>query len=290
MVEKLITNIPKPTVDSVKIIEKIIGDRQHYKAFYRALKPDWLNQVHSYALNRGDPTKIVALDLLVYCSDAKEAKARKASLINMYSSDTISVHDILDNLRRQHGLLVCPCCGEDGAPGTLDHYLPKTIFPEFSVVLLNLTPMCIDCQLVKDVKYLTDDENKAFFHPYFDDISCLLIDLTILPDFNAPSFEIAVVDGLSDELSGLATSHIEKINFEERFETFCEGKYLHLLKIVADERVQIQPTPIGTLVRVFLRQENEKGFNAWGAIFYSSIIQNVALLDYLDNGRLPDCL
>jgi 5-methylcytosine-specific restriction endonuclease McrA len=42
----------------------------------------------------------------------------------------------------------CPFC-EISAATTVDHYLPKTHYPEFSIYPLNLVPLCADCNLKK---------------------------------------------------------------------------------------------------------------------------------------------
>jgi hypothetical protein len=49
----------------------------------------------------------------------------------------------------------------------LDHYLPKTHFPEYSILALNLVPMCDTCNRKK-----VDDVPGAVSwpHPYLDDL------------------------------------------------------------------------------------------------------------------------
>jgi hypothetical protein len=43
----------------------------------------------------------------------------------------------------------CPYCCGIGVPSTLDHYLPKSPFPQYSVYPENLIPCCRDCNSVK---------------------------------------------------------------------------------------------------------------------------------------------
>lgn len=62
----------------------------------------------------------------------------------------------------------CPYCGGIGQPKTLDHYLPKAHFPQFSVVPLNLVPSCSDCnQSEKGHTYASKIEEQVL-HPYLD--------------------------------------------------------------------------------------------------------------------------
>lgn len=61
----------------------------------------------------------------------------------------------------------CPLCSI-GHASTLDHYLPKSKFPIFSVIPLNLVPACKDCNHGKNNAAVTQAENQVL-HPYFDD-------------------------------------------------------------------------------------------------------------------------
>lgn len=62
----------------------------------------------------------------------------------------------------------CPLCGHRQV-GSLDHYLPKALYPALSVTPLNLVPACIDCNKAKlDVAPTAPEE--VPLHPYFDDV------------------------------------------------------------------------------------------------------------------------
>ena len=62
----------------------------------------------------------------------------------------------------------CPLCGI-GTVNTIDHYLPKTYFPIFSVTPNNLVPVCDWCQ-GKKAEYSPSNESDQLLHPYFDDL------------------------------------------------------------------------------------------------------------------------
>lgn len=62
----------------------------------------------------------------------------------------------------------CPLCGI-GTVNTLDHFLPKTYFPVFSVSPTNLVPACTWCQGEKLEYYPTTEEGQLL-HPYFDNV------------------------------------------------------------------------------------------------------------------------
>jgi 5-methylcytosine-specific restriction endonuclease McrA len=66
---------------------------------------------------------------------------------------------------------------------TLDHYLPKSDYPEFSVYPPNLLPCCADCNLRKLATYR--DGAAVFLHCYFDvipDVQFVFADVTVRPE------------------------------------------------------------------------------------------------------------
>jgi hypothetical protein len=65
----------------------------------------------------------------------------------------------------------CPFCGI-GAAATLDHYLPKSRYPEFATLALNLIPACDLCNRSKGHKVGTVAEQQmlhAYFHQLPDE-------------------------------------------------------------------------------------------------------------------------
>jgi hypothetical protein len=278
--------------DSLLILEKVIKERrtyQPYQAFFDSIKPALIEQFSKYIKHSGDPRIISPLDLLDFTDNEACAEARKITLIGLYTpQDHQTPYQILARMRHDNDLLFCPCCGEDGAPGTLDHYLPKDVFPELAICLANLTPMCDRCQREKSTKYISDSGYKTFIHPYFDIIDECFFHLDIKPPFNSPSnFELSIVR-CGPLLVRVLLSHIIGIKFPERLVRYCEKKHMHLLKLIAKERKDGNPEPAKKIIKFFLMQEEEKAPNAWGAIYYRSVLESPKLLEHLDNGKLPN--
>lgn len=63
----------------------------------------------------------------------------------------------------------CPYCGvgELGVVGTVDHFLPKALFPSYSVLPLNLVPACQVCNKCMGSGFPTEP-NRQPLHPYLD--------------------------------------------------------------------------------------------------------------------------
>lgn len=61
---------------------------------------------------------------------------------------------------------ICPVCGCNNVE-TVDHYLPKSKFPQYSIFVKNLVPACYLCNFGKnDTSPLTRNEQPI--HPYYD--------------------------------------------------------------------------------------------------------------------------
>lgn len=94
----------------------------------------------------------------------------KKELKDVYSSHMVSrtkpARVIYDLLLSRAPLGRCPFCGM-GHASTLDHYLPKTKYPQLSVVPLNLVPSCKDCNKAKSTAVATIAGAQSL-HPYFD--------------------------------------------------------------------------------------------------------------------------
>ena len=93
----------------------------------------------------------------------------KRELVRMYDQlrrGTIG-RDLYDEL--QTAVHKCPYCGgAGGAPRNLDHYLPKALFPQFSILPENLIPSCTDCNIRAKGDAYPNNETEQIIHPILD--------------------------------------------------------------------------------------------------------------------------
>lgn len=94
----------------------------------------------------------------------------KKELTNVYSTHMVGktkpARAIYDSLLSRAPLGRCPFCGM-GHASTLDHYLPKTKYPQLSVVPFNLVPSCKDCNTGKNAAVSSTAGDQSL-HPYYD--------------------------------------------------------------------------------------------------------------------------
>jgi len=96
--------------------------------------------------------------------------ATKQNFKDVYSQQMVGANKpgrvIYDRLMSSAPGAKCPFCGF-GHVKTLDHYLPKSTYPQFSVFPSNLIPACNDCNFSKRAG-LPKTKGEQSIHPYFD--------------------------------------------------------------------------------------------------------------------------
>jgi len=99
------------------------------------------------------------------------ANIYKSELINLYDYYLLKkrpARNIYDEIKLSANDK-CPYCGGIGAPSTLDHYLPKSRYPQFSVLPTNLLPCCRDCNTGSKNTTISTQKHEQILHPYFDE-------------------------------------------------------------------------------------------------------------------------
>lgn len=121
-------------------------------------------------------------------------------------------------------LLSCPMCGGDG-PRTIDHYLPKEWYPEFSVLSYNLIPSCATCNS-KRGSYNRPQQAYPALHPYFDAdiLSVLNIDIDLDIAMGVPEFKLTFNNNaFSPATQRRIASHLKACVDMKAFRSKCYG-------------------------------------------------------------------
>ncbi|WP_409281475.1 hypothetical protein [Pseudomonas defluvii] len=90
----------------------------------------------------------------------------------------------------------CPMCGSSTL-GTVEHYLPKTPFPEFSVFSWNLIPSCASCNQKRGSKHVNGIVCQLL-HPIFDKV--LLGKLKLVTQFDTAGLVTQFKLGFNEQL------------------------------------------------------------------------------------------
>ncbi|PGU51915.1 hypothetical protein COD70_26255 [Bacillus cereus] len=100
------------------------------------------------------------------------AQVTKNEMKKLYSEKLVSKSSpgrlLYDELMNAPAHGRCPLCGH-GTVSTLDHHLPKSMYPSLAITPINLVPACRDCNTTK-LEDLPTSANEETIHPYFDSI------------------------------------------------------------------------------------------------------------------------
>lgn len=116
---------------------------------------------------------------------------------------------------------LCPLCGMNQVT-SLDHHLPKTVFPTLCVSAANLIPACGECNLLKG-KHYPRSAIEHTLHPYFDNaLSETWLDAVVVEDKSTarpPHVEYSVSAPTSWPLTLVkrAEYHLSKFQLRSRY-------------------------------------------------------------------------
>jgi hypothetical protein len=114
----------------------------------------------------------------------------------------------------------CPFCGISES-STLDHYLPKEHYPEFSVFPKNLVPSCAVCNTRKRDRILEQGTDvRMFLHPCFDsipDTGFLTVRTRMEADALVVSYRLTRPAGMPARTFQHLRSHFTELDLADRY-------------------------------------------------------------------------
>lgn len=169
----------------------------------------------------------------------------------------------------------CPMCGI-GTVSTLDHFLPKSHFPIFSVAPTNLVPVCSWCQKAKS-EYFPTTEAEQLLHPYFDDMNA---DVWLAAEVVAvvPAafrFFVAPPEDWAKSVKDRLAKHLKELNLQLLFASNAGSR---LSEIRSRLRHLYENRGGQAAVRVHLREEltsiEAEYRNSWAAAMYRAAVDS----------------
>jgi 5-methylcytosine-specific restriction endonuclease McrA len=191
---------------------------------------------------------------------------------------------------RHMPLQSCPMCGSS-VTGSVDHYLPKDDFPEFSLMAANLVPACSHCNSGKKRQtFRGATPNQRFLHPYFDTLTGQPLWLTrIIPPYEGARFEAVPTRSLSADNSELVKFHLRHV-LGPQFHRNAENLWATYPQYLRDEVGGTTPvSPIRArkeIERSLRASVVTSGQNSWNASFFRGLLQDVAAANFLARAAL----
>lgn len=279
----MVIRLQPPDIDYDAFIDAVVAERQAGKnaAYFSGIKPEWKTRTQEYLDNGGNPEVVKRWD--------RVAEADGKKFVNLYGNPKEgSAHRPILETLRDRKLQLCPACGEDGTPNTLDHYLPKDYFPEFAITAANLAPMCDICQGEKLTETVTPANERIFLHPYYDEfLDTQVVVLEFRKPLEAPpSITLRSSPALGAAQSALVSRHLNGLGVIRRYNHFFKDEYMRLLRLTSDIRQRGQN--LREQLASFRNMASYKSVNSWLHVFYAGVMADDDLMAYLEAGDLPN--
>lgn len=198
-------------------------------------------------------------------------------------------------LEQQAGVwqATCAYCGIN-FPATVEHYLPKSEFPEYSVCSYNLLPACAECNGIKGTKWC-DPNGRKLIHFYYDPIpeGVRWLHARVRLEEGVPSMQFWLEQPASLDAAffRLVQEHYDALKLLKRYGR-CAVKLLAEAAAKAS-RLGRTAGPVlapGLLAKVFTDMADEKaeshGHNYWEVAAFLGMAQSPTFLDELSKGGL----
>lgn len=275
---RFIRLLPYSEKSPKNIFDKIASNKQNpcKKILFDEKSPDCIKAriIERYSQYKKNRKKLENLTPFPYTAQ------QKACLIGCYGIDTDSKKELIALIKKKldtHSKAICSYCGI-GIPTTIDHYLPQSLFPEFSVLNYNLIPCCSDCNNIKGSNWIDPTTNsRLFVNFYYDEIpnevflhaKILQQNRAFLVEFfyrkpnnnkiyNTISTHLAMLD-ITNRLEGIANSYIDII-YDQNQTALYLGTSVEQLK----NNIRLNTRII----------EKKHGKNFWQAVLNRAILKS----------------
>jgi hypothetical protein len=145
---------------------------------------------------------------------------QKEAMRHAFTVETQPMTALRGDLLKRISVARCPFCGISES-STLDHYLPKEQYPEFSVFPKNLVPSCAVCNTRKRDRILDEGTNvRMFLHPSYDvipDMAFLAARARMEADALIMSYRLIRPAGMALQTFQHLRSHFNELNLADRY-------------------------------------------------------------------------
>ncbi|GAL80014.1 EA31 gene protein [Algibacter lectus] len=201
----------------------------------------------------------------------------KTNLLKLYSSQRKSIIELKKELTTNEfnqRINDCPNCTIEKV-ASLDHYIPKDEFPEFSVNPVNLIPCCSTCNSKKKENW-KGDKNLLFLNLYSKTIpnsQYLFIDIESKLEY---TFELRNESNIDLNLFKVIESHYGKLNLLQRFKENSDGVISELEILISSGRDAIKDDiELQKFIKShYSKIETRDGINNWKVVLIKAMLDS----------------
>ena len=206
-------------------------------------------------------------------------------LRDLYASPPSDI-SFITRIRDESDVNCCPMCGSFHS-GTLDHLLPKSVFPVFSIFSANLVPAC-KCNSKRSVEINGAGGDERILHPYFDDILRNRLFVSCFDDLvRVPRVSLRLCIPSTDPFAPAVRFHLTHVVERTSVLRYMRKSWADLLRrpsLVAAE-LRMAPASRAALVDILSleldRQDDTHGSkNNWRSVFIAGLLDD-HVIDWL---------
>jgi len=273
--------INKPPIDDLQLLNDICSS---YRPNIDPYKHNIIVRYNLYEQNFRNLENITSVETFLPIRKDLEESYERSSRFNEERKI------ILNHYNEQTSGLCLHCMM--GKTHQLDHFFPKSEFPEYSIYSPNLIPICGDCNHKKGTVIFTDSERFFWncYHDDFPDYRFLFFNFTLPPSGTQPKVELNLnFGGDTSEITQIIQRHFEKRRLKEIYLrdvvpgelSMIEGKIHECWKELLLLGIKDK---IFDIIMVTLKSEcsalmNKYGKNYWKACILEGMIRNAEFLN-----------
>jgi hypothetical protein len=182
--------------------------------------------------------------------------------------------------------MLCPNCTLTDC-SQLDHYIPKTEFPEFSANPRNLMQCCSICNQKKLDRWL-NGKQAIFLNLYLDELpqeQYLFVDISIKNGVPIIKFYLKNQTNIDPILFSRIESHYRELDLCKRFVERADSVISEILRNykAAMQASTTDAVFIEMLASIAKQEQKDFGFNYWKAILALECCKSQEFLGFLNN-------
>lgn len=200
----------------------------------------------------------------------------KEALLSCYNNSTKKLKELkrkILNLQNDVQRDICQYCGINSFD-TFDHYLPKSHFPEYSVLSINLVPCCNKCNQNKSSDWKDNRGKRNFINLYYDELPdkpCINFKVTYDNDIPVFDFTLSKPDNYDENENlidfNLFESHFNKLSLIKRFERKINGYITEIRKVLRSHKKFTFKD-----IKKYLEEEYEAQIDIYGVNYWKSAL------------------
>jgi 5-methylcytosine-specific restriction endonuclease McrA len=199
--------------------------------------------------------------------------------LHCYDSPTEPLGRLISSvlgIRPANGSPLCQYC-LIGEIDCLDHYVPRKVFPEFSILPRNLVPACSKCNRLKGTAWIAGKSRKIL-NLYYDDIPSarfLRVNVTFLRQDRATiEFSLNQPRSINDAHFERIKRHFNKLALIERYNVRSAEEVSELLGIAQKTAAQGRDVIAANLAAMANIHVRRHGANYWKAVLTRHLANN----------------